>query len=64
MDKHGITILYHIHQCRPCTSHAEVGNGGIIADVPLNMLNIKLELSENITIAPLQRFSCSIKAKL
>ena len=20
MDKHGITILYHIHQCRPCTS--------------------------------------------
>ena len=20
VDKHGITILYHIHQCRPCTS--------------------------------------------
>ena len=20
MDKHGITILYHLHQCRPCTS--------------------------------------------
>ena len=19
VDKHGITILYHIHQCRPCT---------------------------------------------
>ena len=19
-DKHGITILYHLHQCRPCTS--------------------------------------------
>ena len=18
-DKHGITILYHLHQCRPCT---------------------------------------------
>ena len=21
VDKHGITILYLIHQCRPCTSH-------------------------------------------
>ena len=21
-DKHGITILYHLHQCRPCTSQA------------------------------------------
>ena len=20
VDKHGITILYHLHQCRPCTS--------------------------------------------
>ena len=20
VDKHGITILYHHHQCRPCTS--------------------------------------------
>ena len=20
VDKHGILILYHIHQCRPCTS--------------------------------------------
>ena len=20
MDKHGITISYHLHQCRPCTS--------------------------------------------
>ena len=20
MEKHGITILYHLHQCRPCTS--------------------------------------------
>ena len=22
VDKHGITILYHLHQCRPCTSGA------------------------------------------
>ena len=22
VDKHGITILYHLHQCRPCTSQA------------------------------------------
>ena len=32
MDKHGITILYHLHQCRPCTSgviRAKVGKGGI-----------------------------------
>ena len=21
VDKHGITILYHLHQCRPCTSY-------------------------------------------
>ena len=20
VDKHGITILYHLHKCRPCTS--------------------------------------------
>ena len=20
VDKHSITILYHLHQCRPCTS--------------------------------------------
>ena len=20
VDKHGVTILYHLHQCRPCTS--------------------------------------------
>ena len=20
VDKHGITILYHLHQCKPCTS--------------------------------------------
>ena len=33
VDKHGVTVLYHIHQCRPCTSrdiHAKVGKGGII----------------------------------
>ena len=20
VEKHGITVLYHLHQCRPCTS--------------------------------------------
>ena len=33
MDNHGITILYHPHQCRPCTSRdyrAKFGKGGII----------------------------------
>ena len=29
VDKHGITILYHLHQFRPCTSQ-DVGEGGII----------------------------------
>ena len=32
VDKHGITILYHQHQCRPCTSkifRAKVGKCGI-----------------------------------
>ena len=31
VDKHGITTLYHLHQCRPCTSrlHAKVGKDGI-----------------------------------
>ena len=36
VDKHGITILYHLHQCRPCTSRAifaKVGKGGIIGDI-------------------------------
>ena len=37
MDKHGIPILYHLHQCRPCTSrdiHAKVGKGGIKPSTP------------------------------
>ena len=32
VDKHGITNLYHLHQCRPCTSQeirVKVGKGGI-----------------------------------
>ena len=37
-DKHGITILDHLHQCRPCTSrdiHSKVGKVGIYsASVP------------------------------
>ena len=35
VDKHGITIFYHQHLCRPCTSRdifrAKVGKGGIIS---------------------------------
>ena len=30
VDKHGITTLYHLHQCGPCTSREKVGKGGII----------------------------------
>ena len=36
VDKHGITILYHLHQCRPCISqdfHAKDGKGGIMLDL-------------------------------
>ena len=33
VDKHGITILYHLHQCIPCKSRdicrTKVGKGGI-----------------------------------
>ena len=32
VDKHGITILYHLNQCRPCTSQDirdKIGKGGI-----------------------------------
>ena len=32
VHKHGITILYHLYQCRHCTSrdsYAKVGKGGI-----------------------------------
>ena len=28
VDKHGITIVYHLHQCR-VIFHAKVGKGGI-----------------------------------
>ena len=37
MDKHGIAILFHLHQCRPCTSRdicAKVGKGGIANATP------------------------------
>ena len=27
VDKHGITILYHQHQCRPCTSRDNTLSG-------------------------------------
>ena len=36
LTSHGITILYHLHQCRPCTSRdirAKVGKGGIKKDI-------------------------------
>ena len=40
VDKHGITILYHVHQCRPCISQigrAKVGKGGIVmCDININ----------------------------
>ena len=29
VDKHGITILYHLHQCRPCKSRDLANHGGI-----------------------------------
>ena len=44
MDKHGITILYHLHQCRQLAHHeivcAKVGIGGInlIVAIWLSML--------------------------
>ena len=39
VGKHGITILYHLHQCRPQHQdifHAKVGKGGIKAHTLLD----------------------------
>ena len=35
VDKHGITISYHLHQCRQHHEifHAKVGKGGIKANI-------------------------------
>ena len=49
VDKHGITNLYHLHQCKSCTSrvvHAKVGKGGIKAGI-LNHLADKWLLKAN-----------------
>ena len=38
VDKHGPTILYHLHQCRTCTARlfrAKIGKGGIKLDISL-----------------------------
>ena len=38
VDKHGITILYHLHQCTPCNLHkifrVKVGKGVINIHAP------------------------------
>ena len=37
VDNLGMTILYHLHQCRPCTSRdscAKVGKGGKVIVIP------------------------------
>ena len=30
LDKHGLTILYHLHQCRPCTSRDKAKSGKVV----------------------------------
>ena len=51
MDKHGITILFHLHQCRPCKSqniHAKVSKGGINLDILQKFYNlIRASLHKN-----------------
>ena len=40
VDKHGITILCHLHQCRPCTSrdfYSKVRKGGISTETTLKL---------------------------
>ena len=42
VGKHVITILYHLHQCRPCTSRdisAKVGKGGMMLITFANSLD-------------------------
>ena len=56
MDKYGINILYHLHQCRPCTSldifSAKVGKCGmdIIAldnmQFVLSLINTNFKINE------------------
>ena len=54
-DKHGMTILYHLHQCRPCTSQeifrAKVGKGGIKIN-----LEIWERISKSVLISPSYQF--------
>ena len=40
-DNHGITILYHIHQCKPCTSRdfSCISKGGIYVYELLDYVN-------------------------
>ena len=49
VDKHGITILYHLHQCRPCTSRdisrAMVGKGGINFAFPMESGHLSGQLA-------------------
>ena len=43
VDKYGINILYHLHQCRQCTSRdAKVGKGGKILCIQLKQCRIKV----------------------
>ena len=57
VDKHGITILYHLHQCTPCIHEifrAKVGKGGIIK---VNLLHYSRKSITNQSIT--RFFPCS-----
>ena len=43
VDKHDVTILYHLHQYRPCTSQDFMLKGGIITDIYIKLMWLVLE---------------------
>ena len=49
MDKHGITILYHLHQCTPCTPR-DISCLKIVSeydqDIPQSLIEIVILLDD------------------
>ena len=49
VENHAITILYHLHQCRPCTSQDILCfrcKGGITLEITLHLINALVYVSK------------------
>ena len=63
VDKHGITILYHLQHCRPCTSryvHAKDGKCGIKKVYCNRIKYTKYETCVNLNIFHLCKFRVGV----